>query len=137
MMKKINLKMILCGVAAVFGFVAAMMLFAPALTREVMGISVDYTGANVAFGKEISMGAGFAASAYMLPLFLGLIGVACAVVAAFGKGGKVVSIVAAVAFVGAAICYFLPFQMITPDFGEYGDLMNADQKSEAIKEFRD
>ena len=111
---KLNLKTILCGVAAVFGLIAACMLFAPALTQEVMGISVDYTGADIAFGKEIALSSGFAASAYMLPLFLAIIGVACVVVAALGKGGKIVPIVAAVAFIGAAIVYFIPFQVAMP-----------------------
>lgn len=134
-MKKINLKMILCGVAAVFGFIAAMMLFAPAITPKAGGESIS--GSEIAFGKEALMGMGMGVSAYMLPLFLALIGVVCVAVSAFGKGGKAVTIVAAVAFVGAAICYFLPFQMATVDFGEAGDLLTSDQKSEATKAFRD
>ncbi len=132
MLKKINLKMILCGVAGIFGFIAAMMLFAPAIVDKTIGL-VEYKGSDIAFGNEVMGHKFFAASAYMLPLFLALIGVALVVVAAFGKGGKVVPIVAAVCFVGAAVCYFLPMVMATPDLGEY----DGEGKSEIIKEFRE
>lgn len=137
MLKKINLKMILCGVAVLIGVVAACMIFAPAIASKQAG-GDPITGLEVAFGKKAEMiGMGIGASAYMLPFFLAIIGVALAVVAMLGKGGKIVPIVAAVCFVGAAICYFLPLVMVRPDFGELGDKMTSDQKSEAVKEFRE
>lgn len=132
MSKKI-LKWILCGTAAVFGFISAMMLFAPALVDKVVGL-VEFKGSDIAFGKEIMMGQGFAVSAYMLPLFLALIGVALMVVAALGKGGKIVPIVAAVCFIGAGICYFLPMVLATPSIPEG---LEGELKSEYIKEFRE
>lgn len=137
MLKKINLKMILCGVAVLFGVIAACMIFAPAIVGK-QDASDPMSGLDVAFGnKDDTFGMGLGASAYMLPFFLALIGVVLAVVALLGKGGKIVPIVAAVCFVGAAICYFLPLVMVRPDFGEAGDLMNSDQKSEAVKKFRE
>lgn len=130
MLKKINLKMILCGVAVLFGLISALMFFAPALKAETILGDDTVSGMQIAFGDKDE---GFAVSAYMLPFFLAIIGTVVAVVAMLGKGGKIMPIVAAVCFIGAGICYFLPMVMATPDLGEY----DGEGKSEIIKEFRE
>lgn len=105
MLKKINLKMILCGIAVLFGLISALMFFAPALKVETVLGDDTVSGMQIAFGDKDE---GFAVSAYMLPFFLAIAGTVVAVVAMLGKGGKIVPIVAAVCFIGAGICYFLP-----------------------------
>ena len=134
MLKKINLKMILCLVAAVLGFVAAMMLFAPALKAEtLLGGESTLKGSEIAFGKKVNGSDYLTASAYMLPLFLAIVGVVLSVLALLGKGGKIVPVVAAVCFVAAAILFFLPKVLITPDLGK----LDGDAKSKALENFRE
>ena len=131
MSKKINLKMILCGVAVLFGLISALMFFAPALKAETILGDDTVSGMQIAFGDKDE---GFAVSAYMLPFFLAIIGTVVAVVAMLGKGGKIVPIVAAVCFIGAGICYFLPMVLATPSIPEG---LEGELKSEFIKEFRE
>ena len=131
MLKKINLKMILCGVAVLFGLISALMFFAPALKAETILGDDTVSGMQIAFGDKDE---GFAVSAYMLPFFLAIIGTVVAVVAMLGKGGKIVPIVAAVCFIGAGICYFLPMVLATPSIPEG---LEGELKSEYIKEFRE
>ncbi len=131
MSKKINLKMILCGVAVLFGLISALMFFAPALKAETILGDDTVSGMQIAFGDKDE---GFAVSAYMLPFFLAIIGTVVAVVAMLGKGGKIVPIVVAVCFIGAGICYFLPMVLATPSIPEG---LEGELKSEFIKEFRE
>ena len=133
MLKKINLKMILCCVAIVFGFVAAMMLFAPALKADTLLGEQTLKGSEIAFGKKENGTGVLAASVYMLPLFLALIGVVLSVLALLGKGGKIVPIVAAVCFLVAAVLFFLPKGLITPDLGK----LEGDARSKALENFRE
>lgn len=114
MSKKI-LKWILYGAAAVIGLIGAMMLFAPALKVDSFLGTETTSGATIAFGNKDE---GFAVSAYLLPFFLALIGVALVVVAALGKGGKVVPIAAAVCFVVAGALFFLPKQFAMADLSD-------------------
>lgn len=130
MKKFLNLKSILCCVAVVFGLIAAFMLFAPALTSEG---ETALKGSEIAFGKKEEGIKFLEASAYILPLALSLVGVILAVVALLGKGGKVVPVVAAVCFLGAAICYFLPIQLLNLYTGE----LTGDLKTQYVKGVKD
>ena len=137
MKKFLNLRSILLCVAVVFGLIAAFMLFAPAIVPQ-KGSGDGYKGSEIAFGLT-QKGFGelkiLGASAYMLPLFLAIIGVVLALIAMLGKGGKVVPVIAAVCFVGAAIVYFLPFQLINPT-DDYLKLTEYKDKAEFVKDFK-
>ena len=100
MLKKINLKMILCGVAVLFGLISALMFFAPALKVETVLGDDTVSGMQIAFGDKDE---GFAVSAYMLPFFLAIAGTVVAVVAMLGKGGKIVPIDACKVGAGAIV----------------------------------
>ena len=132
MKKFLNLKSLLCCVAVVLGLVVAFMLFAPALKAETLLGEDVIKGSEIAFGKKVKDAQYIVASAYMLPLFLALAGTVLSVLALLGKGGKIVPVVAAVCFVGAAIVYFLPMQLITPEVGK----LEGDAKSKHIENFR-
>lgn len=131
MKKFLNIKSILCCVAVVLGLIAVLLLFADVIVPQ-KGSGDGYSGLDVAFGYKEKGHEILSASAYILPTLLAVIGVALAVVALFGKGGKIVPIIAAVCFIGAGICYFLPMQMITP----YTKL-SGDAKTDYIKHVRD
>ena len=125
-MKK-NLGKIIAGVAIVLGLIAVLMIFAKAIVpnsdyAKLLGDKAkdaNIAGSAIAFGKkEEVLGktvTTYMASAYILAFLLPLIGVALAVVALLGKGGKIVPIVAAVCFLVGGIIYFLPLQTITPN----------------------
>ena len=106
---------IITGVAILLGVVAIIMLVAPGLApkSEFKGLGGEsYSMANITFGKEISAGSGFAFSfPNLLTYILILAGIVCAVVALLGKGGKIVPIIATVAFVAAGVLYFCAQQM--------------------------
>ena len=131
MKKFLNLKSILCCVAVVFGLIAVLLLFADVIVPQ-KGSDGGYSGLDVAFGYKEDGHKLLAASAYILPTLLAVIGVVLSVVALLGKGGKIVPIIAAVCLLGAGICYFLPIQMITP----YTKL-TGDAKADYIKFIRD
>ena len=133
MLKKINLKMILCGVAVLFGIIAVCMFFAPAVIDKIVG-EETLSGMQIAFGDKEE---GLAVSAYMLPFFLAIAGTLVAVVAMLGKGGKIMPIVAAVCFIGAGICYFLPMVMVAFDFGELGEVVPDAVKDKAKEAFKE
>ena len=136
MKKFLNLKSILCCVAVVFGLIAVFMLFAPALVDKDGGETV-LKGSEIAFGKKESYeGVSvkvLEASAYVLAFSLALVGTVTAVVALLGKGGKVAPLIAAVCFLGAAICYFLPIQLLNFYTGE----LTGDAKKDYVKYMRD
>ena len=125
MKKHLGLIIGLC--AAVLGFVAAFMIFAPALSVSEAGYSEVVKGSEIAFGGYNDL---FKASAYMLPFLLCLVGVVFAVLAAIGKLGKIAPIIAAVCFIAGGIFFFLPI-----DFCAFKGVEDA--SAEAIKSMKD
>lgn len=110
---------ILTGVAILLGVVAIVMLAAPGLAPKsdykALGVVGSHSMADITFGKTDSLtGTGFGFSFLNLLTFLLVaVGVVCAIVAVLGKGGKVVPIVATVAFVAAGVLFFCAKQMYT------------------------
>ena len=125
-MKK-NLGKIITCAGVVLALVAFLMMFAPAISYKSEHVDA-ITGAQVAFGKKDTL----AASAYMLAYLLLIVGIVPAVLAILGKGGKIVSIVAAVCFVAAAIFFFLPMVMVMPNVGK----LEGAAKDKAVESFR-
>ncbi len=115
--KKLDLGKILCGVAAVFGLVAFLMLFASNIVCDLQELGkVEYSGLHTVFGAEYkSTVLGHETSTKVfefsflgfLPYLLALVGIAFSVLALLGKLGKISPIVAAACFVVAAILFFL------------------------------
>lgn len=136
---KLSLGKILAIVAAVLGLVSVFMIFAPYATAGEGDFKVNYTGLNVIFGTDVEVagvkGKLFAFSIVnLLPLIFAVVGVVCAILALLGKGGKVVPIVAAVAFLVAGILYFCAVQGVT--FGDaYKDAPK--EKIKAMKKMLD
>ena len=104
-MKKYLGKILTC-VGALLALVAFFMMFAPAATRELLGKSYTLSGTDVAFGYEDSGVKLLGASANIATYILLLAGIACAVLALLGKGGKIVRIVSAACFVVAGVFFF-------------------------------
>ena len=135
-MKK-NLGKIITCVSIVLALVAFFMMFAPAAVAEAMGKTKSYTGADLAFGYTFKSDVAghtvktkiFAASANILTYILIVIGIACAAVSLFGKGGKILPVIAVVSLVAAGVLYFCVIQLCAPYTGE----LKGDLKDEYIK----
>lgn len=107
---KLSLNKILACVTAVFGLIAVFMLFAPALTGEIIGGEYSYTGLMVTFGSEeralvFSFG-------NFVPYILLVVGIVFAVLEFLGKSVKFGGIIAAVCFIVAGILFCLPIDLI-------------------------
>ena len=126
-MKK-NLGKIINCVSILLALVAILMMFAPAISYKTDKID-GITGVQVAFGKKDAL----SASAYMLSYLLTIVGIALAVLALLGKGGKIVPLAAAVCFIAAAICFFLPMVMVTNYVGK----LEGAAKDKAIESYRE
>lgn len=132
-----NLSKIITCVSIALALVAFFMMFAPAAVAEALGQTKSYTGANLAFGytykTEGLLGTVetkiFSPSANILTYILIVIGIACAVVSLFGKGGKIVPIIAVAALVAAGVLYFCSVQLCAPYTGE----LEGDAKADYIK----
>ena len=133
-MKK-NLGKIVAGAAILFGLIAVLLIFAPAIApkkelAQLAGDDSPLAGSAVAFGNKDEK---TVFSAYVLAFALPLVGLILSVLALLGKGGKIVPIAAAVCFLVGGIFYFLPMAFVTPDLGE----LSGEAKSKALEIFRD
>ncbi len=134
-MKKYLGKIITC-VGIVFALVAIFMMFAPAAVSNT-GVDKSFTGTDLAFGytEESLLGEVkfLGASANILTYILLVVGVACAVVALLGKGGKIVPIVAAAAFVAAGVLFFCTVQLCMP----YPEMESGEAKDKAVEKVKE
>ena len=131
-MKKFLGKILTC-VGAVLALAAFFMMFAPAASRELLGKTNSLSGVDVAFGYEESGVKLLGASANIVTYILLVVGIACAVLALLGKGGKIVSIVAAACFAVAGVFFFLAVQFAS-FYPEMDGGAIKDKLVEALKE---
>ncbi len=129
---KSDLGKLLTIVAAALGVIALVMLFLPAVTAE--GASDSYSGLDVVFGKSEEFAGHkievFAFSFMNLVTYLLVIaGIVLSVMAFLGKGGGLMPVIAAAAFVVAAIFFFCTVSFVAFP-GEY-----AKEASEAFQEY--
>ena len=104
---KLSLGKIITCVGALLALAAIFMLFAPAATMEgLLGKTESLSGTDVTFGYEQSGVKILGVSANIVTYILLVAGIACAVLALLGKGGKIVSIVSAACFVVAGVFFF-------------------------------
>lgn len=117
-MKK-NLNKILVGISLVLAVVAIIMLVAPGITLKsdykaltALGVTESYSMAKITFGHSVSVAEGVSVAVFkfsfpnLLTYILIAGGLVCAVLALLGKGGKVVSLVAACLFLVGGVLYF-------------------------------
>lgn len=118
MKKFLTLRNILACCAAVLGLVAVLLMFAPAISlkSDFKSAYSTFTGAQVAFGytehgKLVDVEILKFSFGYFLPFLLALAGIIFAVLALFGKLGKISGIVATACFLIAGIFFFcaVPF----------------------------
>lgn len=129
--KGLNLGKILVLVSIVLGVVALVMLvapgFAPKSDASKLGIE-SVALFKVVFGNSDS------GLAFSFPLFLGVLlivaGVVCSVLALLGKGGKIVSLVAAICFVAGGVLYFCTMGVYAV---KVNDKLSGDLKDAAVK----
>ena len=131
-MKKYLGKILTC-LGAVLALVAFFMMFAPAATQEVLGKTNSLSGVDVTFGYEDNGVKVLGASANIVTYVLLLAGIACSVLAFFGKGGKIVSVVAAACFVVAGVFFFLSIQFAS-FYPEMDSSSIKDKLVETLKE---
>ncbi len=133
---KLNLSKILAVAAAVLGLIAILMMFAPMAVSESVVGKTEYTGLNTIFGakyKSEVLGQTIETEVFkfsfvnFLPLILALVGLVCSVMAILGKGGKVVSVVGAVAYLAAGIIFFCAVQ---------GVVFAGEPSKEMVKELK-
>ncbi len=137
---KKNLGKIITCVSILFALVAFFMMFAPAAVAEVLGKTQSYSGIDLAFGyvnkTDALVGTVetriFSASANILTYILIAIGIVCAVVSLFGKGGKILPFIAVASLIAAGVLYFLTIQLCAPYTKLEGDL--KDEYISTIKE---
>lgn len=131
-MKK-HLGKILTCIGAVLALVAFFMMFAPAATQEVLGKTNSLSGVDVTFGYEEKGVEVLGFSTNVTTYVLLLAGIACAVLAFFGKGGKICPIVAAVCFLVAGVFFFLSIQ-----FAEfYPEMESGSVKDKLVETLKD
>ena len=123
---KIKASPILAAVAALFALVAILVMFAPAINAT----GDTYTGFEITFGAKRSA---VVATATVLkfsfgnfvPFILAIAGLVLALLGILGKGGKLVSFIAAGLLVAAGVLFFcaLPMTMPNVDSNDAADLI--------------
>lgn len=112
MAKNVSLKKILGGVAALLGLVAFIMLFVPQLVGDHLE---SLNGIKVTFGysKKFSAGSFETKQKILNFSFLNLLtyifvlaGIVCSVLAVMGKGGNILSFIAAGLFIAGGVFFF-------------------------------
>ena len=116
-MKK-HLNKILIGVSLLFAAVAIILLVAPGITLKseyealtAMGVEKSYSMANITFGHSMEVAEGISVEIFkfsfpnLLTYILIAGGMVSAVLALLGKGGKIVSFVAAGLFLVGGVLY--------------------------------
>ncbi len=125
MKKYLTVGNILLCLAAVLGLVSVLLMFAPSITSTVEILSVkstsSFSGARVTFGytetpenTKLSIQIFKFSFGNFLPYLLALVGIVFAVLAIFGKLGKISGFVAAGCFLIAGILFFCALAFTVP-----------------------
>ncbi len=128
--KSSNLGKLLVLLSIVLGVVALVMLIAPGFSPN---SKADKIGADGVALYKVVFGNSERKLAFSFPLFLGVLliaaGVVCSVLALLGKGGKIVSLVAAISFIAGGVLYFCTMSVYAVDVGD----LSGNLKDLAIK----
>lgn len=132
-MKK-NLGKILSCVAAVLALVSIFMILAPAATMKgLLGKTENLSGVDLTFGYEEKGVKVLGISANIVTYILLLAGIACAVLALLGKGGKISRIVSAICFLIAGVFFFCSIEFAS----YYPEMDSGALKDKAVETFKE